>query len=347
MSGYTARPIQDAEQEDWHRLLSEHLMARCIVPVWEVLAGWKNLNVGLFDRGGALVGGLVLSIRKMPVVPLFLSRINVVMIGPEDTLEMLEELFAFVDRYAVKNVLVETELRLRIPATGVEGFEQHKEIRASLEGLGYRALAHADNTYFIDLDRDDKALQGAFKSEYRNRIRKARKLGVEVITSKDPALLDAFADAYLDMCRRKGAPEVPRALVGRGLGPLVDRGHVMMFLERYGDQIANMLIVDTLGVPIYSLGTRFPGHVSGQVPGAAQVLHFEIMRALRERGHRYYDLGGCEGPVPIEGHPNYGVWRFKYGFRPQFVRFIPYMRKIRGPAKGVMNFTHRMRGDFI
>ena len=106
-----------------------------------------------------------------------------------------------------------------------------------------------------------------------------------------------------------------------------------------------MVVADVLGVPCYVLGTRTEANVKGEVPGAAQVMHYEIMKRMRDRGKKYYDLGGCEGPVPIEGHPNYGVWRFKYGFGGTFVKFLPYFRKNRGPTRKVLDAAHRYRGD--
>ena len=282
------------------------------------------------------------------MTPLSLSRINFVMVGPEDSAGMLRALLEGIDRHCVKKGTVETELRLRIPTTPVvPGFENHTELRQTIESTGYRALAKADTTYFVDLEREDDAILKSFKSEYRNRIRKARKAGVEVVATRDFSLLEPFADAYVEMITRKGAPAQPRDQIGRGLRPLVEKGHAEIFVETYGDDFANMLIVDMLGIPVYALGTRSKKHVDKKVPGAAQVLHFEIMRALRERGHKWYDLGGCQGPVPIDTDPNYGTWRFKYGFRPEFVRFLPYFRKIRGPFTKPLEMAHRARGDYL
>lgn len=348
----TARPswsvvaIGAAERPAWDALLSVHPLARCIVPMWEVLAGWTNHPIGLY-RGAELVGGMVLSVQRVPFTAFSLSRINCLMVDPEAPEEMLEHLMAHVERFSLRNLILETELRLRLPASPGFGFERHEELRRRLEAWGYRPLSKTDTTYFVRLDRDDEDLLGAFDRSARNKIRKAQRSGVEVELSTEERLLDDFYDSYLDMCQRKRAPVQPEALVGRGLKPLIEQQHALLFVERYPEGISNMVIVDALGIPCYVLGTRSKANVRGDVPGAAQVLQFEIMKAMRGRGHVWYDLGGCEGPVPVEGHANFGVWRFKYGFGGEFVRMLPYMRKVRGPFEKVLHLAHVLRGDFV
>ncbi len=338
----TARPVDD--RGAWDRLLFAHRMARSIVPLWDALAGWTNHDLGLYANG-ELIGGATIALQRIPYTPVSLSRINFLLF---DSAEELRALLDAVDRFCLRRGAVETELRLRIPSTPtIEGFEQHARFRETIESAGYRALGRTETTYFMRIDRPDDALLGSFKPEYRNRIRKATKAGATVEASRDLALLDPFAEAYLEMVARKGAPDQPKAQIGSGLRPLIEQGRAVIFVERYGEDFANMLIVDMLGVPIYALGTRSKAHVERKIPGAAQILHFEVMRTLRDQGHLWYDLGGCQGPVPIESDPNYGTWRFKYGFRPEFVRFLPYFRKIRGPFTRALELAHRRRGDAV
>jgi hypothetical protein len=323
-------------------------MARAIVPGWEVLAGWTNHDFGLF-ADGALVGGLVLSMQRIPYAALALSRINVLMVDRGEPLSpQLDALMGAVERFSLKNLVLETELRLRLPVTaGIPGAALNRALRGGLETHGYSPLTKVDTTYFVRIDQDDEALINSFDRSARNKIRKAQRSGVQVKLSKDYSLLDDFYAAYLDMCQRKQAPVQPEALVGRGLRPLIESGQALLFTEVYPEGIGNMVITDALGVPCYVLGTRSPANVRGEVPGAAQVVQYEIMRFFRDRGVGWYDLGGCEGPVPVEGHPNFGVWRFKYGFLGEFVRFIPYMRRVRGPFQRVAHAAHVLRGDFI
>lgn len=349
MTRWHVEPLpQEDDNPAWVKMLSGHTMARAIVPTWEVLSGWTNHAFGLF-KDSAMVGGLILSCQRIPYTAASLSRINCLLIDPSEAVApQIDALMQALERHARRRLLLETELRLRLAVTdGIEEAEVHRQMRACLEQHGYRALSKVDTTYFVRIDKDDESLLATFDRSARNKIRKAQRSGATVEVSRNFALLDEFYAAYLDMCERKAAPVQPEALVGRGLRPLIEKQRALLFTEAYDGVISNMVIVDTLGVPCYVLGTRSPANVRGEVPGAAQVLQYEIMKAMRDRGHVWYDLGGCEGPVPVEGHPNYGVWRFKYGFQGEFVRFLPYMRRVRGPFEKVAHVAHVLRGDFV
>lgn len=350
MSRWTVEEIERPDHDEtWRRLFLQHPMARAIVPTWDVLAGWRHHVLGLYDAGGRLVGGTLIAVQRIPLTAISLSRINLVMIDPEGPVApQMDALLDGIERFALRNLVLETEMRLRLAVTpGIPGEARHREIRTRLEGFGYKPLQKVDTTYFVRLDKDDEALLASFDRSARNKIRKAQRSGAEVLVSQDFRLLDDFYAAYLDMCERKSAPVQPEALVGRGLKPLIEAKRATLFTEVYPEGVANMVIVDVLGVPCYVLGTRTQANVRGEVPGAAQVVQYEIMKRLRDEGHAWYDLGGCEGPVPVEGHHNYGVWRFKYGFSGEFVRFLPYMRKVRGPFERVAHVAHVLRGDFV
>lgn len=345
---WKAGPLPPEDIAEWDRLFRSHPASRSIVPKWEELAGWTEHRISV-HRGKSLAGGAIMAVRRVPGLPVSLGRVTCLMIGHHDAREMLDNLLAALERFSVRHLIVETELRLRIPASdALEGFGYHREIISSLEHWGYRALAKVDTTYVVHIDKDDEDLLNSFERSARNKIRKAQKSGAVISISNDYRLLEEFYDAYLHMAARKRAPIPPKVLVGQGLKPLIEQGYALLFTESYAGRISNMVVVDTLGIPCYVLGTRTKANVSGEVPGAAQALHFEIMKTLRNRGKKYYDLGGCEGPTPVEGHPNYGVWRFKYGFQGPFVQFLPYFRKARGPfTRSLMDFVHRLRGDFV
>lgn len=344
---FTARVLGPEHRAAWDAMLRNHALSRTIVPKWDDLAGWTSHELGLF-RGEELVGGLTYAVRRIPMLPVSLGRISRAMIGPTRHSEMLEVLLDEVERFSKLRLIVETELRLRIPGDdAVEGFEYHRDLERLFADYGYYALSKIDTTYLVPIDRDDEALLKGFESKGRNSIRKALKTGAEVKTSDDASLMESFYDSYVKMSTRKKAPLTPKALVVQGLKPAIDGGYAELYTESYGGKISNMVVVDALGIPYYALGTRTEANVKGEVHGAAQVLHYEIMKRMRDRGKKFYDLGGCEGPVPIEGHPNFGVWRFKYNFGGVFTRFMPYYRKARGPTREVLDAVHKIRGDYL
>jgi hypothetical protein len=344
---FIARTFGPEQNQAWDAMMRKHALSRTIVPKWDDLAGWTPHEIGLF-RGEELIGGLTYAVRRIPMLPVSLGRISRVMIGPARHSEMLEALLGEVERFSKLRLVVETELRLRIPGDdAVDGFEYHRDLERLVADFGYRALSKIDTTYLVAIDRDDETLLKGFESKARNSIRKALKSGALVRTSDDASLIESFYDSYVKMSTRKKAPLTPKTLVVQGLKPAIDLGYAELYTESYDGKISNMVVIDALGIPYYALGTRTEANVKGEVHGAAQVLHYEIMKRMRDRGKKFYDLGGCEGPVPIEGHPNFGVWRFKYNFGGAFVRFLPYYRKTRGPTREVLDAVHKIRGDYL
>lgn len=341
------RVIGPQDRAAWERLIAAHAMSRTIVPAWDQLSGWTMHDFGLFF-GTKLIGGLTLAVRRIPLLPFSLGRISVLMVGPARHAEMVEALLEEVERFSRFRLIVETEIRLRIPGDDtLEGFEYHRDLARVFADFGYCTLSKLDSTYLVRLDRDDEALLASFESKARNSIRKALKRGAAIETSTDTSLMDVFYADYEQMSERKGAPLTPKAHIVDGLKPLIERATAELYTESYEGRISSMVVIDALGIPCYTLGTRTRANVAGDVPGAAQALHYGIMKRMRDRGKKFYDLGGCEGPVPIEGHPNFGVWRFKYNFGGTFVRFMPYYRKARAGTREVLDAVHRIRGDYL
>lgn len=342
------RPIEGAgELAAWNQLVSEHSMSRSVYPMYFLAADWKELPIGLF-RGDRLIAGLLVATRKLASLPIGISRILSAMVPVERAAETTSELLSGLEELSLRRGLIETEVQLRLPANdGADGYQHWREVSAAFEEHGYRRLPRSEKTYFIRIDRDDEALLASFGQQPRNRIKKAKKDGAETFCSQDPALLELFYESYVGTADRKNIRGVlGRKQIVEGMTPLLESGRALICGERYNGVISNMVIVDPLGTPCAMLASRTKANVEGKVASCAQLAHFAAMQAMRDRGHRWYDFGGCEGPVPIESHPNYGVWRMKHAFKGAFVSFLPHMRKIRGDlTQPLLTLLHRHRGD--
>lgn len=343
---WTVRILGATDEGAWARLVHTHPMSRAVYPMWCEQASWNSQRIGLF-AGDELIGGLVLGIRRIDWLPVALSRITQVMVGPERHAAMLKTLLRFVERICLRRMILETEVDVRIPAN-LAGYEWSDDLLSVFRSAGYRMLNKLDRTYVVSIDRDDDALLASFGQQPRNRIRKAMKSGSKVACSTDPTLLDPLYTAMLGTVDRKGMRGMSRQLVVDGMRALVARGDALIFTESYDEVLSNLILVDPLGLPCAMIAARTADNVAGTVPSCAQSVHFAIMKAMRDRGKKYYDMGGCEGPVPIEGHPNFGVWHFKYAFKGQYVEFIPQLRRVRGEVpRRLLNAIHRYRGDAI
>lgn len=346
-AGWVVRSASAADDASWNRLLTTSPFARCVVPMWEEMSGWEAHRIVL-ARGQEIAGGLILDVRKLPGLPWKVGRVPALMPGTEDVAGSTESLLRGLEEVAEERSIIEIDLKLRIPANDVlPEFAFHREIAHLLQSLGYRPLEKVDQTYVVRIDRDDEALLASFSKSCRNEVRRALKRDVVLETSAGPGMLERFHADYVEMCRRKGAPEMEPRFIVDGMRPLLEAGQAALLSASFQGTVAGMAIADLLGMPCYMLGTRSTANVAGGMPSAGQVVQFEFMRRMRQARKVYYDLGGCEGPEPQEGHPNYGVWKFKHGFQGEFVRFLPYHRKARGSVSGaLLKVIHRLRGDY-
>ena len=165
-------------------------------------------------------------------------------------------------------------------------------------------------TFVIDLARDDDALLAAMSSDYRRKIRKAREAGVAITAEESPsaATIDTFLSRFHDMADERGLARLDRAAIEN----MFSRGDLTLFSATQGGEVLNMLTA-------YRAGDKaiFLHGVGGDKrnDGSGQYLHFEVMRQLRARGLRWYDLGGLASTDEANG-----IFRFKKGFGGELVR---------------------------
>lgn len=335
------------ERAAWTLLTRAHPTARVVYPTYSIAAGWSPVELGLFDRG-ALTAGLLLLIQRAGHLPFSLSRVVSLMVGPRDHAEQADHLLSGVETLALQRRIIETDVSLRIPANDViPGFGWHAPLLETFRRHGYDPLPRVDRSYFVRVDRSDTELLASFGQKVRNRIKKAHRDGSRVTATQDTRLLGELHAAYAEMAERKEIRVVlPRDILVRGLSRPVRDGEATIFVERYGARVANLMVVDLLGTPCAMVASRTNENVDREIPSSAQSLYFAVMREARARGAAWLDLGGCEGRIPVESHPNFGVWHFKHGFKGEYVTFLPHLRKVRGglPHR-LLPLIHRWRGD--
>jgi hypothetical protein len=100
----------------------------------------------------------------------------------------------------------------------------------------------------------------------------------------------------------------------------------MVFIERDKTQLLDVAVVDALGLPCCALAVR-----TAMEAGAGQRLQYEIMRYLRNKGAKYYDLGSESALCGRE-------------FAGENIRFLPDYRKYL-EAGWCLELAHMLRGD--
>lgn len=59
-----------------------------------------------------------------------------------------------------------------------------------------------------------------------------------------------------------------------------------------------------------------------------------MIKAMKYKGLKTYDMGFCPGAVPNINDPRYNIWKFKYDFGGNHVEFLPTYGKVLDPARG-------------
>jgi len=269
--------------------------------------------------GGEFVAGAVIDSRPLPMTSWRSGNIEGGVLLNRNDPSLLEAFCQGLISKLASESFVDLRLFMHQPRR-IEGREvaENLALHDAVDRLGFRRDENEIGTYFVRLDRDDEAIVESFSKNCRRDVRKAEREGVTVEASTDESLLDLFYKQHASTYGRKGLPVAPKkpfvATIARG----VREGLMRIYSASFAGKIVNMALISRVGIPRYMKGASIVSTLEERVPPSGQILHYRIMRHLRDEGYRLYDLGGSPGPEPAEGHPNYSVWRFKHGFGGEF-----------------------------
>jgi hypothetical protein len=181
-----------------------------------------------------------------------------------------------------------------------------------LRPLGFSRIMTGDATVRIDLTQDEASLRAALDGKWRNRLVAAEKSGL-VFTSAAarPGQYQWLLDEELKQRRTKGYRGLPADLTGawqtakasaRGADK---RAGVLVWRADLGREAAGAMLFLTHG----AMATYFIGWSSedGRRAGAHNLILWNAMLALKERGVQTLDLGG------VNTGSGAGIARFKLG----------------------------------
>ncbi|MBF0163695.1 MAG: GNAT family N-acetyltransferase [Magnetococcales bacterium] len=160
-------------------------------------------------------------------------------------------------------------------------------------------------TYVVDLTRDEERLWMGLKPTHRNKIRRAHAQGIEIRPELDPArfrsgLESAYArggrhnphsDGYFEALEHHLSPSTLK--MSAWLNGAFQAGALIVFDSRRGYYLHGAVI-------------------DAPATGAANLLHWEVLRALKARGVAEYDLGGAR--LHTDDPRLRGIFQFKEHF---------------------------------
>lgn len=189
-------------------------------------------------------------------------------------------------------------------------------IAAQVRAAEFAELGKADRllnvaTLVVPLGQDDDALLAACSADTRRKIRKAQAEGLHFdgAAHADPRRVSQFLACFAAMARDRSLSPISESVVAAMIGG----GHARLFAVgdggTEGDPAAQrsfLLSYETGGTGFFLYGAS---DRTKQNDGAGHLLQWGAMRAFRDAGHRWYDMGG----VPAQDSSD-GIFRFKKGF---------------------------------
>jgi Uncharacterized protein involved in methicillin resistance len=161
-------------------------------------------------------------------------------------------------------------------------------------------------TYEVRIDRSDSEILQNLHVKHRNVVLKAQRDGVKIEPVIDPQIVQA---CLRDTLKRQGLPYFPSlALVEKLMATLRDKPISLgAYLDGELQGVAFVPFDRNRGYYLYGGSCERPHG------GAMNLLHYEVMRSLRDRGVATYDLVGARLNVK-KGSKYEGIQRFKSRF---------------------------------
>jgi len=161
-------------------------------------------------------------------------------------------------------------------------------------------------TLVLDLEPPIEELRKNLDKKWRNQLNAGERNNLSVIAGEGMEEYRSFCDLYSQMWERKRfKTNVSVEEFGQIQERLPEKQRMrVMICSHEGQALAGVVCTAMGDSAIYLLGAT---NEAGMKLKAAYVLHWTVIRWLKERGIRYYDLGG------IDPEANPGVYHFKRG----------------------------------
>lgn len=282
------------------------------------LAGFGARVVSLHAReaGQVLASAQILQRRLGPLLTCYLPRGPVWAEGMDDPVRarILREMLRSLPR----------ALWLAAPESSAD--------TAIFRSVGFRALMTPQYTAEFDLTRPVARMLADQHGKWRNRLRRAQSVGIEILSRR----LDPLCD--LPLLQQEAAQRRARGYAALPTGFVLAwarsaPGATRLFLARRGgENLAFMLFLLHPPIATYQIGWTGP---QGRSLSAHHLLLWEAANWLAARGHTRLDLG----LVDTSGAPGLARFKIGSGAKPRpigaaMLRLAGPMRRIPHPSAG-------------
>lgn len=191
------------------------------------------------------------------------------------------------------------------------------ENKKMFKDLGFRdapIYMHAETTWVLPLDKNEKQLLMGMRKNTRNLIRRAEREGIETVSGNSYDLIDIFMKMYRDTAKKHSfVPFSERYINGEINSFSVDEnGYAKVYLAKYGQEyIAGAVIVFWGNSAYYHHGASSSLH--SKIP-ASYLLQWQVIKDAKSAGKKFYNFWGITKDENNKKNPWYGLTLFKKGF---------------------------------
>jgi lipid II:glycine glycyltransferase (peptidoglycan interpeptide bridge formation enzyme) len=161
-------------------------------------------------------------------------------------------------------------------------------------------------THEVNINRNDAEILASFDGKHRNRVRKAIQEGVSIHISNDTDLVYQIIKETLT---RQNSIHYPSLNYLKQLQTKL-QDHTLFFVAQKDNETQGVAVVihdENRGYAMYAGSIEKPSN------GSLVLMHYEIMKILRDQGASTYDFVGTR-INPKEGSKQAGLYRFKSFF---------------------------------
>lgn len=304
----------------------------------EVKSNWNSEAVVVRDGEGRITGTCLVLIRKLP---LFNRTLLYAPRGPVCDYKNKEAMSGIIsgidrlaERYGAFAFLCDPPV-----------LENNCGFKTAMKELGFYQSAdksknetvQCKDNYILDIDgKTPEEIMNGFKSDWRNRIRKAVRKGV-----------------YCKVTGMEGLSDFYPLMIETGIRdnfPIRNPEYFQRFMKVLGDGCELVICyaeIDGKEVPLSgAIAVNYSGTYT-YVYGASSnenrnlypnyLMQWTMINRAVEKGCKLYDFGGIPG-YEDEKDPKYGIYRFKKGFGGETVnyaggfvkRYNPFLCKVMG-----------------
>jgi len=300
--------IDSVIESSWSKLLNE-FQDSSIYQTWqygEIIYGKNNISHLILKKRGIVVAIAQVCIKDFPLLKVATASVNWGPIWRKKDEKLDIEHLTQILKMLIKEYSVKRKLLLRIWPN--ENDDNDLDISRIILSNGFK---HNGNdrpyrTFILDITPSTEILRKNLEQKWRNQLNKAEKNNLTITDGCNDSLYQIFLILQKEMIARKNyIPGVDYETYRLINNSLPDNLKMQIFICYHKSQPIAITLCSAIGdCGIYILGATGD---KGLKLNGSNLLQWYVIKWLKLKGCRYYDLGG------IDPYANPGVYRFKKG----------------------------------